>query len=52
MKAVVLKNKVLIYLSDNFVLAYSKSDSRVKINSKSVLWYSPITNMPVPVPIE
>jgi hypothetical protein len=50
MYAEVRKNKVLIYLNDNFIIVYSKD--RVKVNDKVIFWYSPLTQIPIPIPIK
>jgi hypothetical protein len=51
LKAIVLRQKVLIALSDNFVLVYDKNSPKLKVNDKVVFWQSPLTDLPVPVPI-
>jgi hypothetical protein len=49
MRAVLAKRKVYIYLSDNFAIVCPKS--HVKINDRVVFWQSPLTQLPIPVPI-
>jgi hypothetical protein len=48
-RAVLAKRKVYIFLSDNFAIVYHKS--QVRVNDKVVFWESPLTRLPVPVPI-
>jgi hypothetical protein len=50
MHAVLTKKKIYIYLSDNFAVVYPKT--RIRVNDKVVFWESPITKLPVPVPIK
>jgi hypothetical protein len=50
MRAVVNGKIVWIELG-NMAIKYSKSDQRVKVNHRIVLWYSPILETYVPVPI-
>ena len=49
MKATVTKKKVYIHLTDNFAIVYARG--KLKINDRVVFWESPLTRLPVPVPI-
>jgi hypothetical protein len=50
-KARVYRKFVVIEIA-NMSLRYRKADPRVRVNSNSVLWRSPLLDVPILVPIE
>jgi len=50
MRAIVNKKTVWIDIG-NVTLRYNKNDQRVKVNYRVVLWYSPVLETYIPVPI-
>jgi hypothetical protein len=36
----------------NLTLRYSKSDTRVRVNHRIVMWYSPVLETYIPVPTQ
>jgi len=51
MKARVYPKFVIIEIA-NMSLKYKRTDSRVRVNSNSVLWRSPLLDVSIPVPIK
>jgi hypothetical protein len=52
MCARVRKSKIEIVIADNFVITLSKRDPRVvRVTKSSVLFKSPLLDLPVPVPL-
>jgi len=45
-------NKYIIIEIANMSIRYKKTDPRVRVNSNSVLWKSPLLDLPIPIPIK
>jgi hypothetical protein len=45
-------NRFIVIEIANMSLKYRKTDPRVRVNSNSVLWKSPLLDFPILVPIE
>ena len=51
MKARVYSKFVVIEIA-NLSIKYRKTDPRVRVNSNSVLWRSPLLDIAIPIPIK
>jgi hypothetical protein len=51
MKAKVYHKFVVIEIA-NLSLRYKKTDPRVRVNSNSVMWRSPLLDLSIPIPIK